>query len=106
MKLRISVAFIAVALLVSGPSFGGHSNKSVSKVWRFPDNGRVPFAYSVLRRAHDRVTMSIHTRKLPPGAYTVWWVVFNDTSVCDDPAPVGRADCGAGDIGKAGTAVF
>ena len=37
---------------------------------------------SKLVRHMDWLQFSIHTSGLPPGAYTVWWVIVNDPSEC------------------------
>ncbi len=45
-----------------------------------PTNG----GFSSLRRGEDRLQFNLHTTGLPPGAYTNWWVIWNDPSQCSD----------------------
>ena len=51
-----------------------------------------------LLRGKDFVQVNIHTTGLPPGAYTTWWVLINETEACapsSDPArPDLVGDCG------------
>lgn len=46
---------------------------------------------ATLIRQSEAVEVTIQTSGLPPGAYTVWWVVFNDPSGCAGP-------CGEDDL--------
>ena len=39
----------------------------------------------ILKRKQDRLEFEIKTTGLPAGAYTVWWVVFNNFDECDGP---------------------
>jgi len=39
-------------------------------------------AYGRLKRKNDRLELTILTDGLPVGAYTVWWVVFNNPEEC------------------------
>ncbi len=38
-----------------------------------------------LRREESAISIRINTTGLPPGAYTNWWVVFNNPSACTAP---------------------
>lgn len=49
-------------------------------------------SWSSLTRTADGVTASIHTSDLPPGAYTFWWIVFNNPEFCTN------GECGEDDI--------
>ena len=40
--------------------------------------------YSTLRRASDSVSYDLHTTGLPPGAYTIWVIAFNNPAGCID----------------------
>lgn len=57
-----------------------------------------------LTRGEDSVTISIKTTRLPVGAYTNWWVIWNDTSECGDGAA--PLLCGLGDLGSPSNSVF
>ncbi len=47
---------------------------------------------SDLVRTVDGISMNIDTTDLPGGAYTMWWVIFNDPSKCSD------GECGENDV--------
>lgn len=53
---------------------------------------------ATLVRGADYVQVNIHTTGLPPGAYTTWWAIINETDECvpsEDPAfPDVVGDCG------------
>jgi len=49
--------------------------------------------HAVLRRKNDTINREIRTSGLPPGAYTIWWVVWNTR--CDGPR--GEDDLGSVD---------
>jgi hypothetical protein len=49
-------------------------------------------SWSSLRRTSDGVTVNIPTSDLTPGAYTIWWIIFNNPEFCSDGA------CDGGDI--------
>lgn len=56
----------------------------------FPPNGN---GSSVsLKRKNNRLSYVLNTTGLPPGAYTNWWMIFNDPSLCTD------GDCGFDDL--------
>jgi len=47
--------------------------------------------YGMLMRGENWIQTQISTSGLPEGAYTVWWVVFNNPAACDGP-------CGEDDL--------
>ena len=51
-----------------------------------PEDERVKIggAKSTITRSEEMVCMTTTTRDLPPGAYTAWWVLFNDPSGCQN----------------------
>ena len=74
------------------------AEKDSSPVFDFQDHGGVFVmnpqnrGTSDLVRTVDGVSMNIDTTDLPIGAYTVWWIIFNDPSKCSDGA------CGENDV--------
>lgn len=66
--------------------FKGHGDVSIMN----PQNRGT----SDLVRSIDGVSMNIETTDLPVGAYTVWWVIFNNPGGCSDGA------CGINDTGR------
>ncbi|MGH9628971.1 MAG: hypothetical protein ACRD7E_11655, partial [Bryobacteraceae bacterium] len=41
------------------------------------DRSTVNGSAAKLTRSQDGIWLSINTTQLPPGAYTLWWVLFN-----------------------------
>ncbi|MBA3503518.1 MAG: hypothetical protein M4D80_03420 [Myxococcota bacterium] len=83
-----------------------HRHVSVAKVFTLDPSGPNPYffakhlvkyAWSWMTRRDDGVCVSIDTRRLEPGAYTVWFRVFDDPSSCNNPDPAG-ARCSRLDI--------
>jgi hypothetical protein len=96
--LRLVLISIVVSLLAVVPPVSAEQGKhSTSKLWTIADNKAVPGAKSRLFRSDDEICMNISTKALPEGAYTIWWIVFNNPEQCTSPAPVGGARCGSGD---------
>ena len=60
----------------------------------FPPTGK---SKATLKRGSDYVQFNIHTTGLPQGAYTVWWVIFNDPDDCAGPGANG-GECGEVDL--------
>lgn len=54
-----------------------------SQVSAFDTKLPIHDAFAVLERNEDGVELTLDT-DLPPGAYTVWWVVFNNPEFCVD----------------------
>jgi len=73
------------------PSAALHSTVPVQP---FPSGAPIPGTTSTLVRNGSGISITVHTSGLEPGAYTAWWVVFNDPSAC-----VGG--CGLDDLGVA-----
>ena len=58
---------------------------------------------STLHRNKNGITVNFKAKNLKPGAYTIWWVIWNNPMECGDPEilePCVEADFGkAGDVG-------
>lgn len=48
-------------------------------------------SFATLKRGKNYIQFNIHTTGLPQGAYTVWYVIFNDPSICTTANPAGGA---------------
>ncbi len=48
----------------------------------FPPTNR---GHATLKRGEDWIQVNINTSGLPPGAYTVWWLIFNNPAGCSTP---------------------
>lgn len=59
---------------------------------------------ATLKRGNDYIQFNIHTTGLPPGAYTVWYVIFNNPGECNGPGDLGGA-CAEPDLFLSSTAV-
>lgn len=86
--------------LVSNIIQASDTIKSVNKVWSTIDVNEIEDSKSILERSANTVCITTDTKKLPKGAYTNWWVIFNEPVYCNNPAPFGNATCGELDIGN------
>jgi hypothetical protein len=62
---------------------------SISSVQWFADEKKVEATSSTFLRSDDAVSVRVDTMQLAPGAYTLWWVAFNNPVFCQDTC---RAD--------------
>jgi len=103
MKLKVSLlAAFGLALTAMGlAGFSASADGGLAPVYWFEDTvhksgTEVSGSFSTLVRTSDGVTASIATSALLPGhAYSVWWVVFNNPSLCNQDG------CGVDDVGAA-----
>ena len=108
--IRTIVVSIAIlSLLAAGAAVFSNvipgvnaAEKSSSPVMDFQDHGGVRVmnqqqrGTSDLVRSLTGVSMNIDTTDLPVGAFTVWWVIFNNPGACSDGV------CGSDDTGRGG----
>lgn len=59
---------------------------------------------ATLKRGADYIQFNIHTNGLPQGAYTVWYIIFNNPSDCAGPGSNGGL-CGLDDLFLPSTAI-
>ena len=62
-------------------------------------------AKATLKRTSSYIQINLHTTGLPPGAYTMWIILFNDVEQCTAPNPLGGA-CGEADLLNGTTAII
>lgn len=74
--------------------FGGEHNVLEPGTFFPPADG----SHATLRRGYDYIQFNLHTTGLPPGAYTIWYVIFNDPNACSD-------ECGEDDLFLPKTAI-
>ena len=114
MRIRFNVALLVLlaAGLMAGVLFaygsasagGGEEIGNTAPMYDFRDHGGVNIMFpqergtSSLVRDLEGIAMSFDTSDLPVGAFTVWWVIFNEPSNCVNN------DCGAADTVLGGPA--
>jgi hypothetical protein len=90
-------AFVVAAVLVMGSATaraGGPANVTVNPVFNLDDDFTlVEGATSTLIRTDNGISMVLTTGGLAPGAYTIWFIVFNDPEACFNP-PADDIPCG------------
>jgi hypothetical protein len=104
MKINSSFVSLASAFLVLAlgvPLTAGADSYQTADFHTFPDGvGLVPAA-GTLTRSEGSVTARLYMTGLDrKSAYTVWWIVWNDPSVC------ASIPCSPVDLFKAGNAIF
>ncbi len=67
---------------------------SVSQVISAADGSIVNGASTRLERTFDKICISTTTKDLPAGAYTNWWMIFNNPEFCENPR--GGGQCSGG----------
>lgn len=92
-----AVAVVALSAANSKPAFA--DEPTYSGVYTFGSNELT--GVSALVRTDDGVSMTLKTTGLEPGAYTVWWVVFNP-----DVAGMSVGFAAGHVVGANGTATF
>ena len=63
-------------------------------------------AVAYLKRSHRCLEYKMHTDNLPQGAYTNWWLVWNDPESCTDSESIPGSVCGLGDLANPELATF
>lgn len=102
MKLLNTTVSVGLALMTLGQAAYAEPTQEQrnerNPVWDVATKQPVRRASSRLRRSVDKICLSADTRDLAPGAYTVWWVLYNEPHQCNNPVPYGSAACGDLDI--------
>lgn len=97
----LASAVVAWAVLLgalAGPAGAGARVDNL--VYRFADGQAVAGSAATLVTNHAGATLSLRTAELDRGAYTIWWVVFNNPENCTDPFDP-SFECGPGDLSSA-----
>ena len=103
-----TLTLIMVGLMVGGVALYGNfipgvnaAEKGTVSMMDFEDHAKVgvmnpkPRGTSDLVRTVDGLSMNIDTTDLPVGAYTAWWIIFNNPGGCTPSCSMG-ADTGKG----------
>ena len=86
LKIKLSIMLAVIGLLFSGVTvYGAGRTVQHEKAFAFFSAQGVEADGSVIRgssgtliRSDDDVSIEVNTTGLPPGAYTNWWVIFNE----------------------------
>lgn len=86
-RIAVAVAVAITSLLVGAAVvFSAPAQRSTVPVNPFGVPGTdIPGSSSTLTRTDSGVSMTLHTSDLPAGAYTVWFVLFNNPEECTEP---------------------
>lgn len=113
MKIKL-IALVTLFIAMSSiPTFANNifyskNKKDISAVWNIEGNGeftKVHRAKSVMKRFDDKICATAKVRNLSEGAYTAWWVIFNNPEYCSDGIPMLDARCGVQDFSNVGVDV-
>ena len=63
-------------------------------------------AVTYLKRSHKCLEYKMYTDNLPEGAYTNWWLVWNDPGSCMDSQSIPGSACGIDDLANPELATF
>jgi hypothetical protein len=93
---RLAVTFASLCgLMLVGAAALAADDVSHTKMVRFfdaqdvaADGSTVRGSSAKLKRDESSVSIRVNTTGLPPGAYTNWWVIFNNPSACTAPCDV------------------
>jgi hypothetical protein len=102
-RIVLVAALLAIIVgAVSGPLLAGGS--PTARVFSLADFSRVAGARGTIHRSADAMCLEVKTRNLPPGAYTLWGIGFDNPDGCEfggggltPPLP---GECGPGDDGN------
>ncbi|PCK07304.1 MAG: hypothetical protein COA42_15030 [Alteromonadaceae bacterium] len=108
---------IKYALIASSLVFGAHANaggayvpsvKSMAPVYETEselDGSPVELAsvrgsWSKIERKSDKLCITTKANNLPEGAFTTWWIIFNEPDNCFGGDTIDGASCTLGDVGN------
>lgn len=90
-RLAVTFAYMSVLALTAATTYAA-SSVTHTKLVRFfaaqavpADGSTVNGSSATLKRGESAVWARVNTTELLPGAYTNWWVIFNNPSACTDP---------------------
>lgn len=99
MRLTTRALVGTVCLLVGSTVFAAAAGRSVVSVHDFDTLATIGGAESSLVRNPHGASMTLSTNGLEEGAYTNWFVIFNNPGACENPIAEIGAACGLDDLG-------
>lgn len=79
--------------MVPAASAGGPATRSVSNIFTWPPPGSLVEGGSATLLRNDRgITLTWKSPVEEPGAYTLWWVIWNEPELCEVPGACGLPD--------------
>lgn len=113
MKNTLTFLLGAAVVVASSTSIASNEKKqsSVSPVSTFESpvdaqvtEGKiVPSAISKIKRKDHMICMTTKTSRLPAGAYTNWWLVFNSPENCTGEGAMGKSSCAMAEMENVNT---
>lgn len=109
-EVNIFTLFFLTSLLLSqsvqATNYYGYYPLGLSKLFTLqspedasPTEPRLIYrAKSRIRRRANEICMTTVTRNLEPGAYTNWWVAFNQPKKCNGVGAIANASCALSDV--------
>ncbi len=97
-RMALVAALAIIVGAVSGPLLAGGS--PTARVFSLADLSRIPGGRGTIHRSADSVCLEVTTKKLPPGAYTLWGIGFDNPDGCTfggGGTPPLPGKCGVGD---------
>ena len=102
MRGKTRTLFMSTTLALLAITVSGFAEAQTSKadVFTFFNADGTPAAgdvvgHATLKRSHEGVNLTIETTSLGPyGAYSIWWVIFNNPGAC------GEGGCSDADFGN------
>jgi hypothetical protein len=97
---RVALLLAAAALLLFAiPVQAARADRSTTMLFDMMTGDPVAGSVSSIVRTDTGVSITVGTSGLMPGhTYTIWWVIFNDPSLCFDGPADGSFACGMGDL--------
>ena len=99
-KKHFSTGLLALAF-VTLAAYAADSSHSKLSVWQASDgtiigSPTIKGSSAKLTRGDGLVWIGVNTTRLPAGAYTNWWVIFNNPDACGAPGCGGKDFCPGG----------
>lgn len=95
----ITLPMLAIAHDHSYSEMFSFKDRQAAPVYDIVGGDRVRGAYSEIKRSDSHICVSVDTRDLPSGAYTAWWLIFNNPEACGGSSDM-AGNCTMADLGN------